>query len=570
LHSDLFSEIGTIIALATAVALVMRFLRQPLIIGHIITGILAGPTLLRLIHEQTAFSGLSDMGVALLLFIIGLDLSTKVFSRVGKAVVVTTITQVGAVTGIGFLGSRLLGFGELESAILGLGLAMSSTIIIVKLLNDKKETNRLYAQIAIGVLLLQDVVATLAKIALAAKSGNKDPQMATINVLLLRGAGLMIALYTLSRYIVPRLSHTLEHTKELMLLFALGWGLGFSLLFQKAGFSIEIGALFAGVSLASLPYSREMASRLKSLRDFFIVIFFITLGQGIAPDKLVHVIFPAVALSLIVLLIKPFVVLVTLGALGYTKRASFKTAVSMSQVSEFSLVFLVAALSAGLVSERAATTITLTALITFAASTYLIKYDGQLYKALEERLKLFERHVTKLEQSSARHHYPIVLFGYHKGGHEFMRTFTSMGKRFVVVDYDPDAAESLEQQQVNFLYGDANDPELLEEVGLERAKLIVSTMSDNETNKFIAHWLQTHNPAAVFVCSADGAEHAAELYEDGAAYVMLPHYIGSEKISNFIRKNGFNKTEFKRFREKHLVYLQSHHEEFAVQDEAEG
>lgn len=570
MHSNVFTEISMIIALAAGISLLMRALRQPLIIGYILTGILAGPSFLKILHADAAFTGLSDMGVALLLFIIGLDLSIKVFSRVGKAVFVTTAVQVTSVTAIGYLVAGAIGFGRLESAILGLGLAMSSTIIIVKLLNDKKETTRLYAQIAIGILLLQDVVATVAKIGLAAKAHQNDPHVDTLYALLARGAILVSALYLAGRYIVPRLTHTLERNKELLLLFALGWGLGFALLFQKAGFSIEIGALFAGVSLASLPFSSEMASRLKPLRDFFIVIFFITLGQAMVPGRLVHVIAPAIVLSLIVILIKPLSILISLGGLGYTKRASFKAAVAMSQVSEFSLVFLVAAQASGLVSERAATTLTMTALITFAVSTYLIRYDNSLYTKLENHLRLFERHVTKLEQQNAKAHFPIVLFGYRKGGHEFLKTFKKMDKRFVVVDYDPDNIESLERQRINYLYGDATDPELLEELQLDRCKLVVSTMSDPETNQFLAHWLKTHNPGAVFVCSSDSAEHAAELYEEGVAYVMLPHYIGSEKISTFIRKNGFNKTEFKRFREKHLVYLQTHHEEFFPNEEATG
>lgn len=562
MHSNVFTEVSTIIALAAGVALIMRALRQPLIIGHIITGIIAGPSFLKILHADAAFTGLSDMGVALLLFIIGLDLSIKVFSRVGKAVLITTLLQVSTITGVGYLVASAIGFGRLESAILGLGLAMSSTIIIVKLLNDKKETTRLYAQIAIGILLLQDVVATIAKIALATKSHQNNPNVDTIYVLLARGTVLISLLYLVSRYIIPWLTHTLERNKELLLLFALGWGLGFALLFQKAGFSIEIGALFAGVSLASLPYSSEMASRLKPLRDFFIVIFFITLGQAMVPGRLIQVLVPAVILSLVVLFIKPLMVLISLGGLGYTKRASFKTAVAMSQVSEFSLVFVVAAQASGLASERAATTLTMAALITFAISTYLIKYDNAIYMKLEDHLRFFERRVTKLEQKNAKAHFPIVLFGYRKGGHEFLKTFKNMGKRFVVVDYDPDNIEALERQRINYLYGDATDPELLEELQLEHSRLVVSTMSDVETNQFLAHWLKTHNPRAVFVCSADSAEHAAELYEKGAAYVMLPHYIGSEKISTFIRKNGFNKTEFKHFREKHLAYLQTHHEEF--------
>lgn len=558
MHSSLFVEISTIIVLAALVSFIMRALRQPLIIGYIITGILAGPTFLNILHADGAFAGLSSMGISLLLFIIGLDLSVKVLARLGKTVVWTTFVQIGVITLLGAFVSYSMGFGRFESILVGLGLALSSTIIIVKLFNDKKETTRLYAQITIGVLLLQDVIATVAKITMSAKAGG-DGSILDIVLLLARGVALTALLFLLSRYVVPRLTKMLESNKELLLLFALGWGLGFAVLFERVGFSIEIGALFAGVSLASLPYSSEMASRLKPLRDFFIVIFFITLGQALTPNKLVGVLGIALAFSVVVLFVKPLVVLMTLGAQGYTKRASFKSAISLSQVSEFSLVMIASALSIGLVSDRAATSITLTALLTFLISAYLIKYDESIFRLLEKHLRFFERKVTRLEQEAEAHHFPIVLFGYQKGGHEFLKTFRSMKQRFLVVDYDPDAIETLERIDAQYLYGDATDPELLEEMKLNKSRLVVSTMSDFETNKYLCHWLNTNNQRAVFVCSADTLDHAAELYEEGAAYVMMPHYIGSEKISSFIKRNGFNKSEFKTFREKHLSYLQTHY-----------
>ena len=374
----------------------------------------------------------------------------------------------------------------------------------------------------------------------------------------MRGILLTLVLFGLVKYVIPKISNTLERNKELLLLFSLGWGLGFSLLYAKAGFSIEIGALLAGISLAGLAYSSEMASRLKPLRDLFLVIFFITLGQNLSPDKLTQVIGPALLLSLIVVILKPLTVLISLGSLGYTKRASFKTAVTMSQVSEFSLVFLAAAFASGLISDRASATLTLTALITFAASTYLIQYDNSLYRLLEHRLRLFERKVTRFGQRDAAQKYPLVLIGFRKGGHEFIRTFSKMSKKYVVVDYDPENIEILERKHTNVIYGDATDPELLDEINLDESKLIVSTIGDFETNKFLAHWLNTHNPNAVFICTAERAEHATELYTDGASYVMMPHYIGSEKINSFIRRNGLNKSEFKNFREKHLEKLHTH------------
>lgn len=568
MHSNLFAEISIIIALAAVISLIMRALRQPLIIGYIITGTLAGPAVLKIIHVDAAFTGLSSMGIALLLFIIGLDLSLKVFSRLSRTIVWTTVVQVGVISILGAAASYVLGFGRVESVIMGIGLALSSTIIIVKLFNDKRETTRLYAQITIGVLLLQDVVATAAKIGMAARA-NGGGSLVDIGLLLGRGIGITLILYLASRFLVPKLTKALESNKELLLIFALGWGLGFAALFERVGFSIEIGALFAGVSLASLPYSSEMASRLKPLRDFFIVIFFITLGQALTPGTFMNVIGYAAVLSLLVLILKPLVVLMVLGAQGYTKRASFKSAISLSQVSEFSLVLLASALSVGLVTNRGATTITLTALITFVFSAYLIKYDESIFQVLERHLRFFERKVTRYEQKGDTHHYPIVLFGYQKGGHEFVKTFRSMKKHFVVVDYDPVVVDTLEHQAVDFIYGDATDPELLEEMHLDKSRLVVSTISDYETNKALGHWLNVHNPGAVYVCSADSAEQASELYEDGAAYIMLPHYIGSEKISSFIKRNGFNKTEFRAFREKHLNHLQTHYKEIAIEEDPE-
>lgn len=566
--ASLFTELSLVIAIGAIVAGVMHRLKQPLVIGYILTGLIVGPACLNIIHDEATFSVFGVIGVALLLFIIGLELNLKVFQRLGSVVVTTTAVQVGMVTLAGMLASRLLGFGGMESFIIGLGLALSSTIIIIKIFNDKKETSRLYAQVAIGVLILQDLVATAGKIFISAQSGD-DGSFLSILFLLTRGAAVAGMLYWASKNLLPRLTKELEGSKELLLLFAMGWGLGFAVLFEKVGFSAEIGALFAGISMASLPFSHEAGARLKPLRDFFIVIFFISLGHSIVPGQLFGVLIPALILSLIVVVFKPLVVMATMGFSGYTKRASFKTAVALGQVSEFSLVFLFSAVAYGLASDRAKSTVTLVALITFAASTYMMKYDDELFVRLEKHLRLFERKTTKLEQRATSQRYSVILLGYRKGGAEFIRTFTKMKKRFAVVDYDPEVIEMLERQNLNLIYGDVTDPEMTEELQLDSAKLIVSTISDFNTNEYLAHWLNTHNPGAVFICGAETANNAAELYSHGAAYVMMPHFIGSEKIGTFLQKSGLSKTEFKKFREKHLQHLETYFSEELKPEEIE-
>lgn len=564
---ELFTDLSLVVAIGAGVAYVMHRLKQPLIIGHILTGILVGPTVFGILRDDQAFGAFSSIGVALLLFVVGLELNIRVFSKLSHVVLSSAIFQVAAITTLGMVLARLLGFDQgIESFVIGLGLALSSTMIIVKILNDKKETARLYAQVAIGVIILQDVIATGGKIFLSAQHSHESSAL-SMAFLLSRGIFVSAGLILLSKTLLPRLVKSLESSKEFLLLFALGWGLGFAALFERVGFSIEIGALFAGMSMAVLPVSHEISVRLRPLRDFFIVIFFILLGSRLVPGQMTEVFVPALVFAVVVLIIKPLTILVSMGLAGYTKRTSFKTSVALAQVSEFSLVLLYSAVGHGLASEKAAATITLVALLTFAASTYMMKYDDELFEKLEHRLKFFERKITRLEQSGAAQHYPVVLLGYRKGGTEFVRTFKKMNKRFVVVDYDPEVMEALEGQGLNLLYGDATDPEMIEELQLKKAKLVVSTISDFATNEFLAHWLEKENNTAVFICSADTAAHAAQLYASGAAYVMLPHFIGSEKIGTFLQRSGFSKTEFRKYREKHLRRLEAYYAEEAAEDD---
>jgi Trk K+ transport system NAD-binding subunit len=370
--------------------------------------------------------------------------------------------------------------------------------------------------------------------------------------------------------LLPKLKAQIEGSRELMLLSGLAWGLGFAVLFEKVGFSVEIGALLAGMSIAGLPFSGEIGVRLKPLRDFFIVIFFVSLGYGMDVGKIPGVMVPAVILSLIVVLVKPFVVMANMGMSGYTKKASFKASVALAQVSEFSLVFMLSAFGAGLVTERAINTLTVVALITFLSSTYMMKYDDELFSLLENKLRVFERRVTNQEQKHLQNNYPIVMFGYRKGGSEFVKTFEKMGKKFVVVDYDPEVVELIDRKGLNLIYGDAVDAEVMEEVGLENSKLIVSNIHDLHTNALLLSWLEGRNPKAVFICSADSAEEAIELYAKGAAYVVMPHMVGSEKMGSFLQKNNLSKAEFKRSRERHLRQIEKYYAELKEDDDSSG
>ena len=555
---SVFSELSLIIVVTAAVSIFMRLIKQPLILGYILAGLLVGPSAFNLIHSKELFEVFSSLGITLLLFIIGLGMNVSEIKKLGKVVPLIAASSLFVITLIGFGTSSLMGSNQTEAFIIGLALFFSSTIIIIKILSDKKEQNRLHGRIAIGVILVEDIIATLALLFIAAGKDGGGIDVAEASLLLTKGVILLGILAICSIKILPEIARYMASTQELLFLFAISWGFGIATLFELAGFSIEVGALFAGVALASSPYVQEIAARLKPLRDFFIVLFFITLGQSMSVDNISQGIVPAIVLSLIVIIAKPLTIISTMGLLGYTKRVSFKAGINLSQISEFSIVLVVLAASAGLVAPDISAIITMVAIITIATSTYMMQYDDRLFMYFDRiKIHLFEKEVSYRESPGPSAH-QLVLFGYRKGGHEFLRVFKALHKSYIVVDYDPEVIDTLEHNKIDYLYGDATDLELLKEAGIDKSKLIVSTISDHMSNVFLVTLLEKMNPSAVVICHAGDVAQAEELYELGASYVMMPHYIGNERIGAFIRKSGLRKSEFRKYREKHLAYLESH------------
>lgn len=541
-----------VLAVAAVISAVVKLLRQPAIVGYIISGFVVGPALLNMIHAEEVFETFSELGIALLLFMIGLGLNVSVVRSMGKPSVVTFLFIAGGLGAIGYVASVLLGFSVNESLIIAVSLLLSSTIIIIKVLSDKKGQTRLYGQLAIGIVLVDDIVATLALVYVAAQASGSA--MSDFVFLALKGVGLGAALTATGAFVMPRIAKFFAGSQELLFLFSLAWATGVASAFSWAGFSLEVGALFAGVALAHLPYAQEMTSRLKPVRDFFIILFFVSLGAHLGLDRVGPALVPALIISAIVMTIKPLVTLIGLGVLGYTKQTNFKTSVHLSQISEFSIILVVLAASTGLVGEHLVTVITLVALITIILSTYLMQYDEKLYRWLERPLSIFERAKTREEVQSISH-YPLVLLGYSKGGSEFVRTFKQMKKDYVVIDFDPDIIDQLERRKINHIYGDVTDLDLLEEIGLKRAEIVVSTIDDKVTNRLLAQHISKHNKDTLFICHATSLDEAQRLYGLGASHVILPHQIGSERIGSFILRHGNDRKAFEKYRQEHLVTI---------------
>lgn len=551
---DIFAQLSVVIVIAAVVSMIMRLLKQPLIAGYIVSGIIVGPSVLHLVSDGKAFEAFSEIGIALLLFIIGLELSVTVIRKLGKPVFLTAAAILLTIGTVGFLVGSAFQYTATESLLIGLAMFFSSTIIIAKVLSDKKEITRLNGQIAIGVILLDDIVATFALLFVAASGSGHTLGPVEIGLLIIKGLAVIVVLALLSLKVLPKVVKFVAKSQELLFLFALAWGFGVASIINYVGFSIEIGALFAGVALAHLPYAGQIGARLKPLRDFFVILFFISLGEHLQMGHLASAILPAVALSLVVLFLKPLTVMLSLGLLGYTRRTSFKTGINLSQISEFSIILIVLAASTGVISSGVSAVITLVALITITISTYFMQYDNSIYRKLEKRLSLFER-ATASDVQHAIKKYPLILIGYQNGGHQYLKTFRSLKRRFVVIDYDPEVIEELERANINYLYGDVTDPELLAEVDMDVVKLIVNTIGDHAVNVALVKYVRRRNEDAVIVCYSSNYGEAAELYKLGVSYVMMPHFIGSERLSNFIATNGISREKFDSYREKHMLKI---------------
>lgn len=555
--NDVFLELSLVITVVLLVSLIMRLLKQPLLIGYIFAGVLVGPLLLNIVHAEDTLDVFAHFGIALLLFIIGLGLNPKIIKDVGKTAGLTGVAQIVFTTGVGWLIVSGLGYDPLVALYIAIALAFSSTIIVLKLLSDKRENHRLYAKISIGFLLVQDICATLILVVVSALN-NEGLNSSLILGLLGKGLILILSLYLIAAFILPKIKGLISNNQEFLFIFALAWGLGIGALFHESGFSLEVGALAAGVALASQPYVTEVASRLRPLRDFFIIMFFVSLGAAIEVNVLGEVLPQAILLSLFVLIGNPLIVMIIMGILGFTKKTGFKAGLAVAQISEFSLIF-VTLIAANLNDELGQTVIglvTIVALITITLSSYMIIYADKLFDFLAHLLHVFERKNVKKEKQVGLQP-ELLLIGYTKGGEQFIKAFKELKKPYLVIDYNPEIIDQLERNNLPHAYGDISDLELIEELGLHKIKLLISTLSDFNTNKFLAAYLEKRNLPAIFICSADNPQQAAQLYELRASYVMLPHYIGGEKILNFIKKSGVNKKAFAKYRDKHLLHITS-------------
>ena len=557
MDAEILIELSIILAVTVVITGIVKIARQPVILGYIISGIVLGPVILDAIESQEIIDAFSTLGIVLLLFFVGLHLNPRVIKNVGPTALITGVSQVVITTSIGFLIATLLGFTTIEALFIGIGLAFSSTIIIMKLLSDKKDLEALYGRIATGFLIVQDLLVIVALLVLSSVAGGDDLVSVAIESIVLGLAGILI-LFGIAIYILPHLTKYIAKSQEYLLLFSLTWCFLVASAFELINFSIEAGALLAGVALSMSPYHLEISAKMKPLRDFFLVLFFIWLGSEMLFDNFFEQLPIIILLAGLVSIGNPIIVMTIMGRMGYTKRNSFLAGLTVAQMSEFSLIFIALGIELGFgVCNEILSLMTAVALLTFAASTYMILYADNIYPKISKFLSVFEKRGRKVDEKCGKkcNKHDIIMFGYNRIGFDILESLEKIKKKFLIIDHDPEVIEHLEKKGYECIYGDANDFELLSEINFSDAKMVISTIPKARTNLLIIHQVREANKKSIVAVVSHQIDEAIRLYNEGATYVLMPHFLGGKKFSTMLERNKLSLNKFLKDKIAHLENL---------------
>jgi Kef-type K+ transport system membrane component KefB len=516
-----FAEIAALLVLAAVVGFLGIILRQPLIVSFIAVGLIAGPSALDLVRSDEQISLLSELGIAVLLFLVGIKLDVKLIRSLGAVSLLTGLGQVAFTSIFGYLIGLALGLDPITSLYVAVALTFSSTIIIVKLLSDKRDLVVVLAMIVLSAIGIG-----------AAGDGGHDGS-GSVPMVLAAGVAMVGAVILFVRYVADPLPERLAHAPELLVIFAIAMAAMFAAAGDIVGLGKEVGGLLAGVALASTPYRETIAARLAPLRDFLLLFFFIALGSALDLSLLGAHVSGTIVFSLFVLIGNPLIVLAIMGAMGYRKRTGFLAGLTVAQISEFSLIFVAMGVSLGHVQEDALGLVTMVGLVTIAASTYMITYSHQIYAVFERFLGVFEREGTPREPSEAGTHreegYTVILFGLGRFGTAIGMRLRKRGVRVLGVDFNPHAVRRWRELGLETEFGDATDPEFVAELPLSGAEWIVSTvpihptgLSHEDTRTTLIQLTRTSGFTGRIAVASHHARDTEELLASGADIVLEP------------------------------------------------
>ncbi len=546
-------ELAILLAFASLIGIFFKLLKQPLILAYLFTGILIGSLGFLSIEEGGIIEVFSTLGIMFLLFLVGMEMDYDSIRKTGKLSLVIGLGQVLFTATGGFLiGYYAFGFSFLPALYIAIALTFSSTVIIIKLLSDKGSLTSLHGRAAIGLLLVQDLVVILILISLnAIEMGgeiNATNLMQTVGV----GIGLFALMLFLGRNIFPYIFQKIARSQELLFLVSLAWLLVFAMIVKQIGFSVEIAGFLGGVALANSSEKYHIANKIRPLRDFFILIFFVYLGSLMVLSGLEGLALPVIIFSLFVLIGNPLIVMTLMGIMRYKKRTSFLTGVTVAQISEFSLIFATLGLALGHITDQIFAIIVAVGVVTITLSTYLILYAEKIFPYISRFLTFFERKNAEEEAESEGSSRPIILIGANRIGRGIMNYIDK--EKLLVIDFDPVVIRDLRKKQVNCMFADIKDPFLFEELNLTETKLVISTSPQLNDNLTIIESLKKHNENIKVVTRGESENEALLLYDRGVDYVLLPHLLSGKYLGRII-DSELELEKLEEFKNKELQVL---------------
>lgn len=546
----------------------MKAFKQPMIIWYIIAGTAISLFIPSLLQANTAFQSFGNLGISLLLFIVGMELNPTIIKDLGKISLIAWFFQVAITWILGYFIATFLWFDVMTSGFLALWFAFSSTIVVLKLLGDREEMESTSGRLSIGILIVQDLLVMLLILWMATfKSIEHTSSAIVVVTLIAKVIGLGIGMYFLSRYFIPMITKKIAESQEYLFLFSIGRCFILWALFYRLGFGIEIGTLVAWISLANSSYRFEITSRIKPLRDFFIVIFFVLLWSHVNFwTTNMSMLLPLLVFVAFVLIVKPIITMIILWFLGHTRKNNFLTWISLGQISEFSFLIITIGISSWYIKDPTILSmITLIWLITIAGSSYSVIYGERIYHMLKPALSLLPWIWKKEYKKINKKNYEMVIFWYGRFGSNMYVTLHKTHKKILVVDEHPGIIAHLQNKKIPCIYGDIGDIDFLQELNLKNSRMIISTVKKFDENMILLKTIKQHNPNLIIVLVSNQIHEAIKLYEQGADYVILPHYIGVDHTSLMLEEYGFDIQKFMENKKTLVHELKNRHQDLMIE-----
>ncbi len=551
-----FTEISLFLVVAAFFGAIARYFKQPVMMGYLVAGILL--SYFGFIADQDAVGNLGKIGVALLLFLVGIEMNLRELPSIGKVALFTGIGQILFTLILGFSIASLLGFALVPALYIAVALTFSSTIIIVKLLGEKGDLGSLYGKVAVGFLLVQDFVAVAILVFLSGL-GTGGGALSSVLLVFFKAAILFAVIWWLSKRILPFIfAKFIATSPEVLFVGSIAWALGFAAFVGGPfGLSFEIGGFLAGLALSNLPEHLGIAAKTRPLRDFFLTIFFLALGTQLLISDIFEILTPALIFSALVLIGNPLVVMIIMGLMRFKRRTSFLASVTVAQIFEFSFILMAMGRNLGHVGDSEVAMIILVGVFTMTISTYLILYSDKVYKRIKNHLAIFERKKIKEENIGLNEVFEghVVLVGSGRTGRNLLAFFKKQGITFLVVDYNPKVFSNLAAEKVPVILGDIDDSDVLELAQVEKAKMIISTVSTLSDNLEILDFLRNNGSKALTILKATSKEEAVKLYEAGATYVLLPEVIAGEYLRHIFVSHGLGESRLTKMGQGHFRRL---------------